>query len=208
MPEKEIILLGGGGHCRSCIDVIESSQTFKIAGIVEQSGSNKTRLTLGYPVIGYDNDLAILKKRYDYALITVGQIGSSNTRQEIYNRLKKLGFTLPVIISPLAHVSKHAVLGEGTIVMHQAIVNAGAHIGCDCILNTRCLIEHDVKIGDHTHISTAAVLNGEAVIGSGSFVGSNATIVHGAKLPDNYFFKAKSLIISEKNGKSIKDNSL
>ena len=192
MPEKEIILLGGGGHCRSCIDVIESSQTFKIAGIVEQSGSNKTRLTLGYPVIGYDNDLAILKKRYDYALITVGQIGSSNTRQEIYNRLKKLGFTLPVIISPLAHVSKHAVLGEGTIVMHQAIVNAGAHIGCNCILNTRCLIEHDVKIGDHTHISTAAVLNGEAVIGSGSFVGSNATIVQGVKLPNNYFFNVQN----------------
>jgi len=208
MPEKEIILLGGGGHCRSCIDVIESSQTFKIAGIVEQPGSNKTSLTLGYPVIGYDNDLAILKKRYDYALITVGQIGSSNTRQEIFNCLRKSGFTLPVIISPLAHVSKHAVLGEGTIVMHQAIVNAGAHIGCNCILNTRCLIEHDVKIGDHTHISTAAVLNGEAVIGSGSFVGSNATIVHGVNLPDNYFFKAKSLIISEKNGKSIKDNSL
>ena len=201
MPEKEIILLGGGGHCRSCIDVIESSQTFKIAGIVEQPGSNKTSLTLGYPVIGYDNDLAILKKRYDYALITVGQIGSSNTRQEIYNRLKKLGFTLPVIISPLAHVSKHAVLGEGTIVMHQAMVNAGAQIRKNCILNTRCLIEHDVKIGDHTHISTAAILNGEVVIGPGSFVGSNATIVQDVKLPANYFFKAGSLILSEKNGK-------
>jgi len=201
MLEKQIILIGGGGHCRACIDVIESGHAFRIAGIVEQSGNNKIKAILGYPVIGYDNDLASLKKRYDFALITVGQIGSSNTRQKIFHRLKKSGFTLPVIISPLAHVSKHAVLGEGTIAMHQAIVNAGAHIGRNCILNTRCHIEHDVKIGDHTHVSTAALLNGEAVIGSGSFVGSNATVVHGVKLPDNYFFKAGSLIISEKNGK-------
>jgi sugar O-acyltransferase (sialic acid O-acetyltransferase NeuD family) len=208
MPEKQIILLGGGGHCRSCIDVIESSKTFKIAGIVEQPGKNKTKSILEYPVIGYDTDLETLKKNYDYALITVGQIGSSDIRQRLFNFLQKLGFILPVIISPLAHVSKHAAIDEGTIVMHQAIVNAGAHIGRNCILNTRSLIEHDVKIGNHTHISTAAVLNGEAMIGSGSFVGSNATIVQGARLLDNYFFKAGSLIISEKNGKAIKDNSL
>jgi len=208
MSKKKIILLGGGGHCRSCIDVIESGNAFKIAGIVEQSRRNKTKSILGYPVIGYDNDLEILKKKYDYALITVGQIGASNIRQRLFNHLKKSEFSLPVIISPYAHVSKHATIDDGTIVMHQAIVNAGAHIGCNCILNTRCLIEHDAKIGDHTHISTAAILNGEAVIGSGSFVGSNAIIVHGVKLPDNYFFKAGSLIISEKNGKPIKDNGL
>ena len=208
MPEKEIILIGGGGHCRSCIDVIEISQAFKIAGIVERPGSNKTKLILGYPIIGYDDELSTLRKQYDYALITVGQIGSGTIRQDLFKGLKALGFILPVIISPLAHVSKHATIDDGTIVMHQAMVNAGAQIGKNCILNTQCLIEHDVKIGDHTHISTAAVLNGEAVIGSGSFVGSNATIAHGAKLPDNYFFKAKSLIISEKNGKAIKDNSL
>jgi len=206
MPEKQIILIGGGGHCRSCIDVIESINDFKIAGIVEpfQPGEeNKIESILGYPVIGCDNDLEILKRQYDYALITVGQIGSSNTRQRLFELLQETGFSLPIIISPFAHVSKHAVINEGTIVMHHAIVNAGAKIGSNCILNTRCLIEHDVKIGDHTHISTAAVLNGDAVIGSNSFVGSNATIIQGTILPDNYFFKAGSLIVSEGDGSAM-----
>ena len=31
---KKIILIGGGGHCRSCIDVIESTKMFKIIGII------------------------------------------------------------------------------------------------------------------------------------------------------------------------------
>ncbi len=204
MPDKEIILIGGGGHCRSCIDVIEVNNEFKIAGIVERLGTDKAKTILGYPVIGSDNDLESLKLKYDYAFITIGQVGSSNLRQKLFNRLKKLKYTLPVIVSPLAHVSKHARIGEGSVVMHQAIVNAGADIGKNCILNTRCLIEHDVKIGNHTHISTAVVINGQVVIGSGSFVGSNATIVHGANLLDNYFFKAGTLIKGERNGNPIK----
>ena len=206
MSEKEIILIGGGGHCRSCIDVIEAGNEFKIAGIVEQPGINKNETILGYPVLGYDDDLEILREQYEYALVTVGQIGSSSIRQKSFYQLKRLGFILPVIISPLAHVSKHAMIGEGTIIMHQVIVNTGASIGRNCILNTRCLIEHDVKIGDHTHISTAAVLNGGSIIGPGCFVGSNATIVQGVNLPENYFFKAAILIVSEKNGKAVENN--
>ena len=204
MLEKKIILVGGGGHCRSCIDVIEANDDFKIAGIVEHPGNNRAKSIFGYKVIGDDNDIENLKKKYDYALITIGQIGSSNLRKQIFNRLKKIGFILPVIASPLAHISKHAVLNEGVIVMHRVTVNAGAQIGSNCILNTNSLIEHDVKIGDHTHISTAVVLNGEAIIGSDSFIGSNATVVHGANLPDNYFFKAHSLIVNKKNGGIIR----
>lgn len=208
MPEKKIILVGGGGHCRSCIDVIETGKTFSIAGIVEQPGKDNSGPVLGYPVIGCDTDLESLKERYDYALITVGQVGSSNVRQRLFTLLKQTGFILPVVVSPFAYVSKHARIGEGSIIMHHAVVNAGAVVGKNCILNTRCLIEHDAGIGDHTHISTAAVLNGEAEIGSGSFVGSNAIIVQAAKLPDNFFFKAGSLIAGEKGGKAMKGNKL
>jgi sugar O-acyltransferase (sialic acid O-acetyltransferase NeuD family) len=205
MPEKQILLIGGGGHCRSCIDVIETHNGFKIAGIIEKFKQPTEKSILGYPIIGCDNDLESLKKRFDYAFITLGQTGSSQLRKKIFNRLKQVGFILPIIVSPLAHVSRHATLDEGTIVMHQAIVNAGSRVGRNCILNTQCLVEHDAKIGDHTHIATAAVLNGGVVIGQDSFVGSNATIVQGASLPDNYFFKAGGLILSKKEGRVIKE---
>lgn len=205
MPEKKIILVGGGGHCRSCIDVIETGKTFSIAGIVEQPGKENSGPVLGHPVIGIDNDLETLKKQYDYALITVGQVGSSNVRRRLFNKLKQTGFILPVVNSPLAHVSKHAIIDEGTIIMHQVIVNAGAHIGKNCILNTGCIVEHDVKIGDHAHISTGTVLNGGCIVGDECFIGSNATVVHEVNLPEQYFFKANSLIISERDGRSVKD---
>ncbi|MDK9694251.1 MAG: acetyltransferase, partial [Sulfurimonas sp.] len=34
--KEEIILIGGGGHCKSVIDVIEQQNSFVIAGIVDK----------------------------------------------------------------------------------------------------------------------------------------------------------------------------
>ncbi len=32
--KKQIILIGGGGHCKSCIDVIESENKYNILEII------------------------------------------------------------------------------------------------------------------------------------------------------------------------------
>jgi len=200
MSKKEIILLGAGGHCHSCIDVIESGGVFNIAGIVEQEGKDQQSSVLGYPIIGYDNELSTLKNRFDYAFVTVGQMGSSVVRKKLFKNLVELKFIIPVIISPFAHVSKHAKINKGTIVMHYSCVNAGVKIGNNCILNTKSLVEHDSRVGNHTHISTGAILNGTSIIGSESFVGSNATIANGVNLPDNYFFKAGIVVKSKEDG--------
>ena len=197
MPDKEIILVGGGGHCRSCIDVIEESGQYKIAGIVERPGTDKSLKILGYSVIGYDTDLLKLRLKYDNAVITVGQIQSNRIRLSLFAQLKKLNFNLPVIISPVAHVSKNAFIDEGSFVMHHAIINAGATIGKNCIINSKCLIEHDVIVKDHSHISTAAVVNGDCVVGRNCFIGSNATIVNSCNVPDCSFVRADSLFSKE-----------
>lgn len=169
----EIILVGAGGHARSCIDVIELSGQFKIAGLVDKS-ANKGQENLGYPILGTDDDLLSLRQKYNYALITVGQIKSPATRVKLFQLLQKIGYTLPVIVSPSAYVSKHAQIAEGAIVMHHAIVNANTRIGNNCIINNKTLIEHDAVIGDHCHIATGAIVNGEVNVGKGSFIGSGA----------------------------------
>lgn len=170
----EIILVGGGGHCKSVIDVIEQSKQYKIAGIIDQPDRVGEKV-LGYSVIGCDDDLEKIREHVQYACITIGQIGSSEVRRSIYEKLCLLNFVLPVLISPLAYVSKHATVGYGTVIMHHALVNAGAHIGVNCIINTKALIEHDAKVGNHCHIATAAVVNGGVVIRDNTFFGSNAT---------------------------------
>ena len=167
----KILLIGAGGHARSCIDVIETAGQFEIAGLVEKDES-MTNANLGYPIIGTDDNLDNLRINYDYALITVGQIKSPKIRIKLYQLLKELDFTLPAIISPKAYVSKHAQVGDGSIIMNGAIVNANAKIGINCIINNMSLIEHDAVIGDHCHIATGAIINGEVFVGNETFIGS------------------------------------
>ena len=168
---KQIILIGGGGHCKSCIDVIENGNKYKIRGIIDK----KKNFLLNYKVFpeSYINKKLI---KNNYAFVTVGQIKNYKIRVKLFDRLKDLGFKIPTIISPSAYISKHAVIGQGTIVMHGAIINAGAAIGNNCIINTNSLIEHDVVIGDHTHISTEVTINGGVVIENKVFIGSRSII--------------------------------
>ena len=158
MDKLSLILVGGGGHCKSCIDVIEHEGRFEIAGIVERPSVIENQTILGYPILGTDLDLSALREAYNYALVTVGHIKNPEPRTRLYKLLRELKFSLPKIISPMAYVSRHATIGEGTIVMHQALVNAGARIGCNCIVNSKALVEHDTVVADHCHIAPGGIV--------------------------------------------------
>lgn len=203
---KEIILVGGGGHCTSCIDVIEQEGLFQIAGIVDMPGKRDTSL-LGYPVIGSDSDLPKLTEIYKYFLITLGQIKTPQRRVTLFEQLSQLGAQFPIIVSPRAYVSRHATVGAGTIVMHNVVINAGTKIGMNNIINSCALIEHDAMVGDHCHISTRSTINGGTHVASYTFIGSGAVIrdnirvgshsLVGAgvsvmeEVPDNSFYTGK-----------------
>jgi len=190
---KEILLIGDGGHSKSVIDVLEQESQFKIAGIVGTSKSIGSNV-LGYKVIGDDSDIDRFSKIYQYAIVAVGQIHSPETRIKIFNLLMKSGFVLPSIISPRSYVSKHAIIGSGSIIMHDAIVNANAVIGDNCIINSKVLIEHDSIIHNHCHISTSATINGNVIVGEGSFIGSGAVTNNSIVIKNNSFFKAGTFV--------------
>jgi sugar O-acyltransferase (sialic acid O-acetyltransferase NeuD family) len=176
---KQIILVGGGGHCKSCIDVIENENKYKIIGVIDK----KKKFLLNYKVFP-ESYLSKKLIKNNYSFVTVGHIKTYKVRVRLFNRLKDLGFKIPSIISPSAYISKHAIIGQGTIIMHGVIVNAGAIIGNNCIINTNSLIEHDVVVGDHTHISTEVTINGGVTIGEKVFIGSRSIIKDNISIDD------------------------
>lgn len=201
MSKEKMILVGGGGHCKSVIDVIESENKYEIAGIVDLKEKIGQSL-LGYKIIAGDDDLEKLSDQYKFFLVTIGQIKSSQLRVKMYEMLKSNNVKIPSIISPFAKVSKFSDIGEGTVVMHMSMVNAGAVIGVNCIINTSSIIEHDAIIGNHCHISTSAVINGNCKIGSHSFIGSNAVLSNGIVINENNIIGAGSVVLkdTESNG--------
>lgn len=182
--KPSILLVGAGGHARACIDVVEQDSQFSIYGLVGEF-REKGKTVLGYPVIGVDSDFSTLRALCSYGMIGVGQIKNAILRRELFSQLVRLDYSIPTIVSPMAYASPHAKIGIGTIVMHGAIINAGAQIGDNCIINNQSLIEHDAVVGNHCHVSTGAIVNGKVEIGEGSFIGSRCVLREGIAIGQN-----------------------
>jgi sugar O-acyltransferase (sialic acid O-acetyltransferase NeuD family) len=191
--ESSLILIGGGGHCKSCIDIIRSIGKYQIIGILDIPEKIGEQIE-GYPIIASDDKIQELANQYDFFFITIGQIRTNIPRVRIYNRLKEISCNLPVIMSSNAYISKFSTISEGSIIMHGCVVNTNVKIGVNCIINTGAVIEHDSTIGNHTHISTGAIVNGNCVIGNNVFVGSNSVVFNNIIIPDNTIIGAGSLI--------------
>ncbi|MCC8062420.1 MAG: acetyltransferase [Rikenellaceae bacterium] len=186
---NEIILVGGGGHCKSVIEAAESvrcpdgTPAYRIAGILDTLDKVGADV-LGYPVIGTDDDIPALIARTPGVrfVITVGHIKTAAVRRAIASRIVAAGGGFATVVASTAHVSAHAVIGAGSVVLHGAMVNAGAVIGEGCIINTLANVEHDAVIGDWCHISTGAMVNGDCVIAGGVFLGSQSVLLNGAHI--------------------------
>lgn len=198
--KTDLILIGGGTHCKSCIDVIEHTEKFNIIGVLDKQ-ELVGRKILSYDIIGTDDDLLQFQKCS--FLITVGQIKSNVIRKKIYHNLVANKLNLATVISPRAYVSKYASIGEGTIVMHDALINPAVTIGYNCIINTKTLIEHDTIVGSHCHISTAAVVNGNCTIGDDVFIGSHATVANQIMITDEVVVGAGITVIKNLNNKGV-----
>ncbi|MBP5524695.1 MAG: acetyltransferase [Paludibacteraceae bacterium] len=200
MERKELILVGGGGHCKSVIEVAESAG-YNILGILDMP-EEVGKTVLGYKVVGTDDDIPQFVGKAEF-VITVGFIKNPAIRIRIFDKIKSAGGRLATIIASTARVSKYAEVGEGTVVMHQAFVNAGAKIGCNCIINTFSNIEHDAQVGDQCHISTGTMVNGDCKIGERVFIGSQSALANGITVGDDIIVGAGSLVRKSISTKGI-----
>lgn len=181
---KKLLLIGGGGHCRACIDVIRQVGKYQIIGIIDKPEKVGQQVD-GVKVVASDENIDEWLSKTDECLITIGHIGRSDRRQLLYQKLRSANVSFAMIISPRAYVSETAVLSEGVIIMHDALVNSAATIGENCIINSKALIEHDVVIGSHVHISTRATINGMVQVGDNCFVGSHAMLFNNIVVGNN-----------------------
>lgn len=190
--KRPLILIGGGGHCKSVIEVAESAG-YEIKGILDMPDEVGKEVLPGHKVIGTDDEIPQYVEECDF-IITVGFIKNPALRIKLYNKVKAAGGRLATIIASTAHVSKYAELGEGTVIMHHAFVNAGAKIGDNCIINTFVNIEHDAEVGNQCHISTGTMVNGECKIGKSCFIGSQSVCANCIEIASDIIVGAGSVV--------------
>ena len=192
---NKLLLIGGGGHCKSVIDSIDKT-LFDDIGIVDNF-IPLGEVVNGIPIIGTDDDLCNLYKQgFKHAFITIGSIKSTELRRKLYVVAKKIGFSFINIVDQSSNVSSCANIGEGVFIGKNSIINAGTSIKDMCIINTGAIIEHDCQIDEFTHISVNAVLCGSVNVGKDVFVGANTVLRNNIVIEDNCIIGMGSSVVS------------
>ena len=198
--KRNLVLVGGGGHCKSVVDVAESAG-YNILGILDIPDQFGKKV-LSYLVVGNDDDIIKYIDEAEF-IVTVGQIKDPSLRIKLHNKILSAGGKLATIIASTAYVSKYANIGQGTVVMHNAFVNADVKIGLGCIINSFANIEHDTVIGDYCHISTGAMVNGSCIVGEKSFIGSQSVLANNITITADCVVAAGTIVNKNLKEKGI-----
>ena len=192
--KRKLLLIGGGGHCRSVLDTAIQLNIYDEIGIVDFTDSS----CLGVPVVGTDDDIPrLIREGWNEAFITVGSVGSTGIRRRLYRMVKKLNLEIPSLIDPTAVIANGVKIGEGTFVGKRAVVNTCAEIGACAIINTGAIVEHDCKIGEFSHISPGAVVCGQVAVGNDSHMGAGSVVRQQIVIGDDVLIGAGSTVVAD-----------
>ena len=200
---KKIVLIGGGGHCKSVLDTLIRNNEYEEIAITDHDIPAGSKI-FGCKVIGNDAFLSqLLKDGYSDAFITVGSIKCTAIRRKLFSLAIDTGFNVVNIIDSSAVVSKHCRLSKGIFIGKNAVINADAEIGDCAIINTGAIVEHECKVGGFAHISVGAKLCGNVYVGNNSLIGAGSTIIQGVHIGNNVVIGAGSTVI-----KDVEDNTM
>lgn len=201
---NKIVLIGGGGHCKSILDTLNSSFDYEDIFISDPRLKLGTEIN-GAIVAGGDEVLPeLLNQGVKYAFVTIGSVGNRESielRRDLYCKAKALGYQIPNVIDRTAIVSESAKLSEGIFIGKRAVVNADVDLGTMAIINTGAIVEHECVVGGFSHISIGVVLAGGVNIGDNTFIGAGTTVIQDLYIGKNSVIGAGALV-----NKCVPDN--
>lgn len=192
-----ILLVGGGGHCKSVLDSVIGTEQYSEIVIIDKK-ENVGSDVLGKLIVATDKDLMnYFKMGYKKAFVTVGSIGVVESRIKLFNTLEKIGYEIPNIIDKTASVSKFSSLDKGIYIGKNTVVNASSTIKRGAIINTNSIIEHDCIIEEFTHIAPGTVICGQVKIGENSHIGAGSVIKQGTNIGENVLIGMGSVVLND-----------
>ncbi len=190
------ILIGGGGHGRVLLEVVQQQHTGVIVGVLDsQPGLLEVA---GVQVLGGDERLPDLKQiGFTHFVIGVGSAKSCVLRAKLHDEALKHGLMALTIIHPTAWVAPSAQIGVGSQILAKAVVNTGAKLKAHVLVNTAALVEHDCVVGTHTHIATGAILCGDVHVGEAVHIGAGAVIRQGIHIGARSVVGAGAVVVQD-----------
>lgn len=191
---KKIVIIGSGGHGREVAEILKQQAAqdgILIQGFLDENKERHGQLIDGLPVLGGWDWIAAENKR---ELAVICAVGTPAIARLLVQRALALNLTFANAISPLAHISSQATLGQGIVIFPQVIINTGASIGSYTTLNIASTVSHDTKIGNYCNINPGVHLAGNVTIGEGAYVGMGANVIQGKSIGTDTIIGAGAVV--------------
>lgn len=172
--EKQLIILGGGGHAKVLLSALRASHR-PVLGFTDLDASKTT--LLGLARLGTDDAVASHPPDRVELVNGLGSVKTTELRRRIFDRFRALGYTFAQVIHPAANIAAEVDLGEGVQIMAGAVIQPGCRLAENCVVNTLASVDHDCQLDAHVHVAPGAVLSGEVHVGAGSHIGTGARII-------------------------------
>jgi sugar O-acyltransferase (sialic acid O-acetyltransferase NeuD family) len=188
-----VLLLGAGGHASVLLEIL-IEQKINIIGYVSPIAAANQKLFLNLHWFKNDEDIL----QFDNSMIKlvngIGSLPGNTIRADLYRKYKNLGYSFETLISKKADVSEYACLEEGVQVMRGAIVQTGASIGYNSVVNTGAIIDHDCSIGSNNHIAPGATISGQVTSSSNVHFGTGSSVIQSIDINENAVIGAGATI--------------
>jgi sugar O-acyltransferase (sialic acid O-acetyltransferase NeuD family) len=166
-----IAIIGGGGHAKVVVDAILAAGRDEISAILDDNPALWGKTLLGCPILGPIDSWG----DYSFDACVIG-IGDNVNRKRQFEKLVGAGVKLATVLHPSSTCGQDVELGDGVMIFAHVVVNSGARVGPNTILNTASTVDHDCEIGPHCHLAPAVNLAGEVRLGEGVLAGIGAKI--------------------------------
>jgi len=189
----EVLVIGGGGHARVCIEALADSG-FEVVGCL--TGDGRGGEGLPCPVVGVDTDVAAVAMRLGVDRVFVA-IGHNATRQAATERCVAAGLQLVTAVSRFAMVSANATISAGAAVLAGAVLNPSAVVGDGAIVNTRASLDHDVVVGRFAHVAVGVALAGGVEVGERVLMGVGSCATPLVRIGDDAVVGAGAAVVRD-----------
>lgn len=164
------LIYGAGNHAKVVVDLLESMEE-KIDYIFDDSFEGG--LYEGHPTGHFTEGL------FPMSCLIIA-IANNSDRKRIVERMKD--YTACSLFHPRSTVSRHAEIGNGTLVLANAVIEVGAKLGGHCLINAGTVVDYGVTIGDFVQIAPNAYISPGAEIGEGAYIGPGVVVGQNVKV--------------------------
>jgi len=175
---KQVVLLGSGGHARVLLSMLQRLNV-DVLGVVDPNRTPGSQWS-GLDVLG--GDAAVFghsPERIDLVNGIGSLPGDQGLREHLFSMFCEQGYGFRSVIDARAFVAEDVEFANGVQAMPGVIIQTGAKIADNCIINSGAIIEHDCSLGCHVHIAPGTVLSGGVNVGDNAHIGTGAVVIQG-----------------------------